>query len=225
MSVKFSGKIVVDGLFKGSAPVVTYANAQALRDAGQTTDGVYEINPSGSNPFDVYCMFDPTPTGVFGSAPTGYNLAAVFNRIDSIPATSGNGTDFYTVEYLNDTLWAELQTSLIDTEAYFIYYDSGGSVVEHAKAIIETPGVCQRLQDTLNPSINSTSWSWSWTDPNCDGTDLDYTFISLGGAGAPVVYNVNATHKYTYRWTGSAWDQRYSYVGSSNAKYLRIFVR
>ncbi len=224
MSVKFSGKIVVDGLFKGSASNPVFANAQAYRDAGQTTDGVYTINPSGSNAFDVYCMFDPTPTGVFGSAPTGYNLVGVFNRIDNITPTSGNGTDFNTVEYLNDTYWGELQTTLIDIDVYFVYYDSSGTVINYCRTLVETPGTCQRIQDTLNPGILGGHWLWAWTDPGCNGSGTDYSQTFLNNANKAGVNNRNA-EKYNYYWNGSSWTLPSYAAGSTNVKYLRIFAR
>ena len=225
MTLRITGGITLtEGSFGSSTTVTAYINAQALRDAGQTVDGVYEINPSGSNPFNVYCMFDPTPVGVFGSAPTGYNLVGVFNRIDAISPVAAGGTDFNTVEYLNDTLWAELQTTLNDTEVYFVYYDASLSIINYAKTLVETPGTCQRIQDTLLPNTATGHWLWAWTDPGCDAHGTDYSQTFLNSSNKAGVNNRN-TEKYNYFWNGSAWTLPSYAVGTTNVKYLRIFAR
>jgi hypothetical protein len=193
-----SGIVIIKHLTDPSSTAPTppaRTNCQAHLSAGETADGEYQINPSGSDAFSVWC--DMTTKG------GGWTM--VLNRKTAEP---DNVTGLRTVTKdtpstcITDARWAALQAA---GYSEVMAMDQNGLYVTTTKAKLEDEGACENAQQQAGypPASLTRSPIAQYEQSNCHGSGSDHAHW-FGITSYTPAGTLTQAQYYNGDWQGSA---------------------
>ncbi len=204
------------------AEPVVLASCQAFRDAGYDQDGVYTIDPTGSDPFDVYCdmTFDGGGWALVGSwsspAQSGTSATAVaFGDADT---------------YLKDSRYATLVG--IASSGLRLSQDSFNLRIPAA-----TPA--NSCGKNWRATVEPTDWYdvgeprptkyWAWSEADCNARGGGYTMAGWNDNSVSPSHlelsEINSGSQYVQRWTGSGWTMDTYFASDISGARITAWVK